>query len=776
MVLARAGHGLRAAGYGLIGLLLSCATGTAPVKLGQQTPVAAGFVLDFADLRKPEVPPPGFVDGVGAALSERNLFIKVVGPGEVFGSLRETGARMSHLATLAQGAPFLLLCETKVAFFSQLNGKYKWQVFAKVSVARAGEPQKALSAEVEFPALLDFDHEREAEALLAVVKVVAYRAGQVADRVIAAGAAPAPGPAAGPGDSGPIGPTPGATKGAAGAAGSGGGGGGGGRGATKVVVPRPADDLVYFVMVDRFWNGDRSNDGAVDRADPAAFHGGDLAGVIEKLDYLQGLGVRTVWLSPVFKMRTTKFHGFGAFHGYWVEDLGKVEPRFGTLETLRQLSDALHARKMRLVLDFVVNHVGPDAPLAREKPEWFHRNGAIKDWEDARQLTDFDVHGLPDLAQEREDVYAFLLGKARYWIDAVRPDGFRLDAVKHVPLAFWRRFNRDVKAYAGADFWMLGEVLDGRPSVLARTMREGEFDALFDFPVAFALKDVFCKGAHMGRLASVLSEDRVYDDPSKLVTLLDNHDLPRIASECASNLQGAEYALQALMTLRGTPSLTYGTEVGLAGEKEPENRAQMQFESDLQDSPPGLRRHKEFVQRWQAAFKVTVASRHRPLASPRITRLNSGEIAWHSSSPRGNVAFVAIRRETQHQGSQTPDPPLYRYSAESGVVSAATERASVRRIHWKVARSGLPPDAVIFISGSGRELGDWRREHALQVKGSGPFLEAEVVVPAGLVFSFKLIAVDRAGRVAWEPGDNRYVLVGLDSDKPVESRLWWGQA
>jgi len=429
----------------------------------------------------------------------------------------------------------------------------------------------------------------------------------------------------------------------------------------------------------------------------------------------------------VFKMRTAKFHGFGAFHGYWVEDLGKVEPRFGTLETLRRLSDALHARKMRLVLDFVVNHVGPDAPLAREKPEWFHHHGAIKDWEDARQLTDFDVHGLPDFAQEREDVYAFLLGKAKYWIDAVRPDGFRLDAVKHVPLAFWRRFNRDVKAYAGADFWMLGEVLDGRPSVLARYMRDGEFDALFDFPVAFALKDVFCKGAHMGRLASVLSEDRVYEDPSKLVTLLDNHDLPRIASECADAERRA-LALEVLFQLRGTPSFTYGTEIALEGRDEASARRDMDFA-------------RKPDARLQRALASRPAQRGRRWAITDLTRSHlkwfqlpacpgfSGEL--YAEGPRRGIR---LRSDADHCGKQG--------GWNTGAVQV-------------VARGVPRADAVVLV-GSGAELGDWMPERGVRMTKMADRYAATLSLASHCVHAFKLVARSASGQT-WEPGDNHYV-------------------
>ena len=129
---------------------------------------------------------------------------------------------------------------------------------------------------------------------------------------------------------------------------------------------KPLDaHLLYFVLVDRFSNGNPSNDVAIDLNDPQAFHGGDLEGVQNKLPYIQSLGADAIWLSPVFHMRTEKFGGHGAFHGYWVQNLDAIEPAFGGEKALTHLADKSQEKGIHLIMDMVYNHVSFDSPHAR---------------------------------------------------------------------------------------------------------------------------------------------------------------------------------------------------------------------------------------------------------------------------------------------------------------------------------------------------------------------------------------------------------------------------
>ncbi|MBS2024111.1 MAG: glycosyl hydrolase [Deltaproteobacteria bacterium] len=513
------------------------------------------------------------------ALGERNLVVQESAQDAIAGAGKTSAQRIAKLSTLAPEAQLLLLIELKAVYFDELQGQFRWVVYGKLTAQKRGDEKSQSNTTLEEPVFLLTHVDREVEALQAASDAIARRAANLLDGVLS-----------GPKTAGSGGDVPkpfvimhaprprGAHAQPLGDRGL-------GRGFDWKIGEKP----IYFVLVDRFANGDRSNDGAIDLADPAAFHGGDLQGVIDHLDYLKSLGIGTLWLSPVFEMRTEKFFGHGAFHGYWTRDLHAVEPRFGGVEKLIELSLALHERDMRLVLDLVVNHVAFDAPLVKQHPDWFHHNGEIIDWNDAQQLVDHDVYGLPDLAQENPEVHAYLLDVAKSWIDVLEPDGFRLDAVKHVPLAFWKQFNAELHDYAGPDFFLLGEALESDPGKLANIWREGGFDSVFDFPLAFALTNIACKGAQPTTLDAMLAQDQLYPDASKLVTLLDNHDLPRLAEVCGGDAEKIQRAVDLLISTRGTPSFTYGTEAGLRGTKEPENRGDLFISREPECTGPALR-------------------------------------------------------------------------------------------------------------------------------------------------------------------------------------------
>lgn len=710
--------------------------------------VAVAYVVDYTESREVTGVPASVASDVGATLRERRLAVADV-PEEqylaAFATRRLTQHRLSQLAARAEGSDVVLLIEAYPRFYSLLQGRYRWTVQWKVTVARKDALEAAVSADVQAGAFMNFPHEREREALAYTSNELTRVLGRVLDDFL---------------------PTLGD-------------GAGGESGAAPASAFRSGEDVIYFVLVDRFANGDRANDGEIDPQDPAAWHGGDLAGLIARLDELHELGVRTIWISPIFRTRYEKLRGNGAFHGYWVEDLGQVDPRFGTVEELRQLSDELHRRGMRLVLDVVLNHVGYDTRLVTERPDWFHGRGRIENWNDPEQLVMNDVHGLPDLAQEREDVYRFLLDHSLRWIDAVRPDGFRLDAVKHMPVEFWARYNRDVRAHAGERFMLLGEVLDGDPRSLRRYFDGGEFTHLFDFPLHFATIDVFCKDRSPARLATILSGDRHYADPSRLVTLLDNHDLPRLATICGGERDRIEQALLFQMSARGTPSLTYGTEIGLEGEDEPENRADMRFE----DHPlKGTIRELLAMRRASPALHSgatrLLSVDDETLAYARIAPSEAALVIVHRGSgarrvdvPRDLAAGATLR---DARTGETIAGPAIDVAARSVRVvrivpgstdalaeatRAARETPAARSV--RVVAEGAPMQTgdTLVLVGSAPELGDWDPARGVPFERDGAALVATPSLPAGSAFGLKL-AIRRAnGTVAWQDGDDRLLFV-----------------
>jgi len=521
--------------------------------------------------------------------------------------------------------------------------------------------------------------------------------------------------------------------------------------------PAPAP-LVYFAMVDRFANGDATNDHAIDPADPHAFHGGDLQGVIDHLDHLERLGVTHLWLSPVFEMRTDKIGEWGAFHGYWVRDLARVEPRFGDEATLRALADALHARDMKLVLDMVWNHTDYDAPLLRDHPDWFHDTGDIIDWDDPTQRVTGRVHGLPDLAQERPAVARHLAATSTDWIDRVGVDGFRVDAVGHMPLSALAQLNARLDAHRPG-FWTLGEDFTGDPERLSRTLREGAFDAVFDFPLRYAAIDVFCHDAPLGRLASTLSLDRLYDDPTALVTFLDNHDLPRVTTECGGDAARVDRALAFLFSQRGVPSLTWGTEVGLPGGEEPDNRRDQPWEAV--STPEGARRVAQVagLTERRAAWPVL---QH---GNTVVLHLDADRLVLGRFT-RTEAAVIDLSSPNAPPAPPPPwlaSAPIRDSSLQLQTSASGTLRVQLLRVPgdapppWADYLTAPPAQRLVVtvpdggeglrLVGAGPELGHWDPSRGV------PFVAetASVELPGGTAAAFKVVRMTDAG-VAWPDG------------------------
>jgi glycosidase len=764
-----------------------------PVLAPNGTVVAVAYVRDDVQKRGTVADVPEQVkQRVAEALAKRNLQVRVVPYEQLaadFAQVSDSQRRFATLMARAPEAPLYLLVETRVSFFGQVGGRFSWEVYVRTTAGRANSQLEPSSSNQDYGAALQFDQQRENDAQIEVARQISGQAAGLFDSFLASPLrAPVTdgGPALVPGLDAPAGEGMAPGTGTPSNPGTPDGGGG------ASWVP-PAGDAIYFVMVDRFANGDPRNDGTVDLKDAQAFHGGDLKGVIDQLDGLQKLGVRTVWLSPVFQMRTEKFYGYGAFHGYWVEDFGRVEPRFGDEALLTRLTEELRRRDMRLVLDVVLNHVGPETRLVREKPDWFHGLGPIDNWDDTRELVMKDVHGLPDLAVEKDAVYAHLLEHSRRWVDAVRPAGYRLDAVKHMPLKFWARYNDDVRAHAGKDFLLLGEMLDGDPVLLARTMEQGRFGTMFDFPLAFAMVDVFCRNRSPAHLGAVLFNDRLYPAPGSLVTLLDNHDLPRVMSECGGDVERVKRALAVQLTARGVPALTYGTEEGLTGKKEPENRGDMRFTPDhpLRTWITRLLELRRGSEALQGGETLVLAAREDLFAYARVTPDEAVVIAINAGKAPSDVALpdglIGARMSELLTGAGLPGASgpgvLYSLIVHPGQVTLLRLKpreaggfgpvVKQARARWRGQGERRTvelavDDPAVRLVGSGPELGGWKPERSLRSESGG----FKLSLPVGGVFEYKLVRDGTPGKFDWEGGDNRLLFIP-EGREPLRLSLAW---
>jgi glycosidase len=355
-------------------------------------------------------------------------------------------------------------------------------------------------------------------------------------------------------------------------------------------------DVMYLIMTDRFADGDPTNDtqpwdGPDEKSKVRGWHGGDLRGVMEHLDYLQGLGVTTVWITPVYQN-----HDPQSYHGYGATDMYAVDEHFGTLGDLKALADALHQRGLKLVLDTVPNHVAAGNPWVTDEPEpdWFHGTkakhtiaqgdfGPLTDphaaWRDRKDVTQgWFADVLPDMNQESPAVAEYLTQNAVWWEEETGADGLRIDTFPYVGREFWHGFHAELHGLYPR-LTTVGEVFNPDATItssfaggVTRNGVDTGLDTPFDFPSYFALREVFLKGESMTKLADVLRLDALYPHPERLVPFLGNHDTTRFMGEPGATAGKMKLAFVVLTTMRGMPQIYSGDEIAMPGGGDPDNR------------------------------------------------------------------------------------------------------------------------------------------------------------------------------------------------------------
>lgn len=338
------------------------------------------------------------------------------------------------------------------------------------------------------------------------------------------------------------------------------------------ITPR---DSIYFLMTDRFFDADRSNNFTVRKNDVSAYQGGDFEGVTRKIPYIRSLGFSAIWISPVVDNQS------GGYHGYWARDFEAVEEHFGTIETLSRLVDEAHAAGLKVIVDLVVNHSGIQHPFVSDPAyrDWFHPRIALSNFNDPAAVENHWLANLPDFNTENPETRTYLIDTAIGWIDLLGHDGYRLDTVRHVPKEFWEEFSSAIKAKY-PEFYLVGEVFDGDITRVGSYQHAG-LDGLLDFPVYFALRTMVRDGGGAAGLARAITDARGYRDRAAMATFIDNHDVPRFVNQVRTHLdERLSQALLFLFTYTGVPVLYYGTEVPIDGSSEHSGRMYMPWEHE----------------------------------------------------------------------------------------------------------------------------------------------------------------------------------------------------
>ena len=334
--------------------------------------------------------------------------------------------------------------------------------------------------------------------------------------------------------------------------------------------------VVYFMMTDRFFDGNESNNTASGTDtygdNPGLYHGGDFAGVTAKLDYLQDLGVNTIWLTPIVKNIagvTVTDEGKedvpynAAYHGYWASDFTKLNPTMGTTEEFKTMISEAHKRGMRIMVDIVVNHAGYGtestfADMLRDKSV---SEGDIKSWQS----------GLPDFATEKADVRAKLVEWQTSWMKDYGVDYFRVDTVKHVDSTTWAALKNSTTE-VNPSFKMIGEYYGAGYASNGSTLGSGQMDADLDFD--FNDQATSFVSGNISSVEKFLSaRNSALNNAYMTGQFLSSHDEDGFK---ASLMNGKQYtedeataaaliAATLQLTAKGIPVIYYGEEVGLSG-------------------------------------------------------------------------------------------------------------------------------------------------------------------------------------------------------------------
>ncbi len=376
-------------------------------------------------------------------------------------------------------------------------------------------------------------------------------------------------------------------------------------------------DFVYLLMPDRFSNGDPSNDVVknmketeLNRNEMYKRHGGDLQGIINKLDYLRDLGVTAIWPCPII----TNDQPATSYHGYAITDYYNVDPRYGTIAKYRELCDRAHQKGMKIIMDYVHNHCGSENYFFKDLPmkDWVnqhtsftrsnYRPSALVD----RNASERDKflcsdgwfdHHMPDLNQRNPYLANYLIQNNIWWVETAGIDGYRFDTYPYPDQDFLSRLNAALlKEYPTLS--IVGEVWEHTTPTTAwfhtknkvRTDgKDSNLPSLTDFPWLFSLIDglneEFGWKTGLNRLYFTLSQDDLYHDANQNLIFLDNHDLSRIYSELKEDLPKFKMAITALMTMRGTPQLYYGTEILMKNFAKPDGLVREDFPGGWKGDP-----------------------------------------------------------------------------------------------------------------------------------------------------------------------------------------------
>jgi len=336
-----------------------------------------------------------------------------------------------------------------------------------------------------------------------------------------------------------------------------------------------SNQMIYRIMVDRFFDGDPTNDKNNKPLDPNGFHGGDIQGIIKKLDYIKGYGYTMISLTPIQQNDENGYNGFS------ITDFNKMDNRFGSLQDLKQLVKEAHKRNIKVMLDFVSNNTSSKSPWLEDqsKKNWYHEKSSTNNKENQW------VNGLPDLNQDNPEVANYLINSAKWWMKETKIDGYRLDHADYVPISFWKNFVSEIKS-VDPSFFLMADVKDTSDQTVTEFKNVG-FDAVSDTALFNDLTNSFLtKGVSIAQLVKHQNDLDQYNIP--LVNYVDDETTKRFVNHVNQRYEYPPARLKLALvyeyTTPGIPMNLYGTEIAMNGGEVPDNLKDMDFRTDDQFS------------------------------------------------------------------------------------------------------------------------------------------------------------------------------------------------
>ncbi len=388
------------------------------------------------------------------------------------------------------------------------------------------------------------------------------------------------------------------------------------------------DSIIYSLMIDRFNDGNPSINKPVVHDSLSVktnYMGGDFQGIINKLNegYFDSLGINVLWISPVYDNPNEAFREypaphrwFSGYHGYWPISLDSVEEKFGDMNKLKELINTAHMHNIRVLLDFVSNHVHEQHPYYKEHRDWFGKlelpNGRLnlRFWDEFRLTTWFEPY-LPSFDYENSsEALETMTDNAIWWLKETGADGFRHDAVKHVPNIFWRRLTqklkKEIEIPENKIVYQIGETF-GNYDLVSSYVNHGQLSAQFNFEIYNVAQAAFIDPnvSFAGVESEMQKTFSVYGNLHLMGNIMDSHDKNRFMAYADGDLDLSQWSaieegwnnpprvdhpssykktelyMAFMMTIPGLPVIYYGSEFGMTGASDPDNRRMMRFDDQL---------------------------------------------------------------------------------------------------------------------------------------------------------------------------------------------------